>query len=81
MRGDITFAVRHYFADHPVTRALVPVRARAVRKADGSFAILESGYSGNDPETEIRCTLDQVFRWQRQWADSVKFVCLPGGKS
>jgi hypothetical protein len=81
MPGDVTFAVRHYFADHPVTCAPVPVKARAVRKADGSFAILESGYSRNDPDTEIRCTLDQIFCWLHQWADSVKFVCLPGGKT
>jgi hypothetical protein len=80
MRGDVTFAVRHYFANHPDTFALVPVRARAVRKADGSFAIFESGYSRNDPDTEIRCTLDQVFRWLHEWAESIRFVCLPGGK-
>ena len=80
MRGDVTFAVRHYFANHPETFALVPVRARAVRKADGSFAIFESGYSRNDPDTEIRCTLDQVFRWLHEWAESIRFVCLQGGK-
>jgi hypothetical protein len=59
---------------------MVPVRARAVRKADGSFAIFESGYSRNDPDTEIRCTLDQVFRWLHEWAESIRFVCLQGGK-
>ena len=80
MPGDVTFAVRHYFADHPVTSALVLVRARAVRKADGSFAIFESGYSRNDPDTEIRCTQDQIFGWLRQWAGSIRFVSLPGGK-
>ena len=80
MRGDFTFAVRHYLANDPTTYALVPVRARAVRKADGSFAIFESGYSRNDPDTEIRCTLDQVFCWLHKWADSIKFVSVPGGK-
>jgi hypothetical protein len=56
------------------------VRARAVRKADGSFAIFESGYSRNDPDTEIRCTLDQIFHWLREWADGIKLVSVQGGK-
>lgn len=80
MHCDLTFAIRRYLAPHPTRPVLVPVTARAVRKADGSFAVFESGYAPDEPETEIRCTLDQMFRWLREWAASIKFVCVNGGK-
>lgn len=81
MQRDLTFAIRHYLASHPTIPVLVPVTARAVRKADGTFAVFESGYSPDEPETEIRCTIDQIFQWLREWSSTIKFACVNGGKA
>ncbi|MEK9282824.1 hypothetical protein MTR72_24870 [Bradyrhizobium sp. ISRA442] len=60
-----TIAIRRYDNYDPTTQQAYPLVDRMVRKACGSFFLIEGPERPGDPEVEKPYSLEHVFEWLR----------------